>query len=155
MRYRTLLSQQGNLAELCESCGDVGSLVEGLGKRVERRIPGRLKPYGSKILPLPKRNSAPSYHAVCHGANKKGTSSWGDNEEQANISGESEDGSPGCGADFSIVARRSFSAGLGTERGESRSAATAVAPAPDGASADADQRLRASLDWYGKGKTFN
>src|ERR1700687_208913 len=50
---------------------------------------------------------------------------------------ETENGSPGCSADSAIAVGRSLSADLGAERGESRPAATAVAPAPDGADAHA------------------
>jgi hypothetical protein len=51
---------------------------------------------------------------------------------------QAEDGSPGCATDSATVVGRSLSAGLGTEPGESRSAATVVASAPDGAGAHAD-----------------
>src|SRR5271167_3388173 len=57
---------------------------------------------------------------------------------------QAEDGSPGCTADLEVVAGESLSADLGAELGESRSAATAVAPAPDGAGAHADHEPAAS-----------
>src|SRR5260370_4168066 len=48
---------------------------------------------------------------------------------------QAEDGWRGCPAAAALDAGRSLSADLGSELGESRSAATAVAPAPDGAGA--------------------
>ena len=51
---------------------------------------------------------------------------------------QAEDGSPGCTADSAVIAGRALSASLGAEWGESGSAATAVAPAPDGAGTHAD-----------------
>src|ERR1700680_1594724 len=57
---------------------------------------------------------------------------------------EAEDGPPGRPADSEINAERLLSADLGTELGESRSAATAVASTPDGTGTDADDESAAS-----------
>src|ERR1035437_10127345 len=57
---------------------------------------------------------------------------------------QAEDGPPGCTADSEIDAESWLSADLGTERGESRSAATTVASSPDGTGADADDESTAS-----------
>ena len=57
---------------------------------------------------------------------------------------QAEGGSPGCAADSALNAGRSFSASVGAERRESRSAAVAVAPAPHGAGAHADHEPVAS-----------
>src|ERR1035437_1194134 len=57
---------------------------------------------------------------------------------------QAEDGPPGCTADSEIDAESWLSADLGTELGESRSAATAVASSPDGTGTDADDESAAS-----------
>src|SRR5450759_3217325 len=57
---------------------------------------------------------------------------------------QAEDGSPGCAADSAIDDGRSLSADLGAELGESRSAATVVASAPDGAGPHPDHEPVAS-----------
>jgi hypothetical protein len=57
---------------------------------------------------------------------------------------QAEDGSAGCTTDFAVAAGGSFPADLGAELGESRSAATAVAPASHGAGAHADHESTAS-----------
>ena len=56
----------------------------------------------------------------------------------------SRDGPAGCTADSEVDAQRRLSADLGTELGESRSAATAVASAPHGAGAHAPHEPTAS-----------
>src|ERR1700719_3582525 len=50
----------------------------------------------------------------------------------------------GCTTDFAVAAGGSFPADLGAERGESRSAATSVAPASHGAGPHADHESTAS-----------
>src|ERR1700723_4122411 len=57
---------------------------------------------------------------------------------------QAEDGSAGCAAYSAVADGESFSQDLGTEWGESRSAATAMASAPDGAGADAHHEPAAS-----------
>ena len=57
---------------------------------------------------------------------------------------QAEDGSSGRAVDSAVDAGRSFSEDLGTERGESGSAATAVASASHGAGAHADHESVAS-----------
>src|ERR1700746_670629 len=57
---------------------------------------------------------------------------------------QAEDGSPGRTADSEIDAGRSLSADLGAELGESRSAAAAVAPTPDGTGAHPNHEPAAS-----------
>src|SRR5579864_2032347 len=57
---------------------------------------------------------------------------------------QGEDGSPGRAADSAIDDGRSLSADLGSELGESRSAATAVAPPPHGAGPHANHESTAS-----------
>src|ERR1019366_566920 len=69
---------------------------------------------------------------------------WGRSRDQLEAGTQTEDGPPGCAADSEIDAGRSLSPDLGTERGESRSAATAVASSPDGTGADADDESAAS-----------
>src|SRR5882762_643793 len=68
----------------------------------------------------------------------------GRSEDPHEASTQAEDGSAGCGADSAIAGGESLSADLGSERGESGPAATAVAPAPDGAGAHADHESAAS-----------
>src|SRR5258706_15910290 len=68
----------------------------------------------------------------------------GRSEDPHEAGTQAEDGSAGCGADSAITGGESLSADLGTERGESGPAATAVAPAPDGAGAHADHESAAS-----------
>ena len=57
---------------------------------------------------------------------------------------EAEDGPARCATDSAVAAGRSLSPDLDSELGESRSAATAVASAPDGAGTDADHEPAAS-----------
>ena len=57
---------------------------------------------------------------------------------------QAEDGSAGCTIDFAVAAGRALSPNLGTELGESRSTATALAPAPHGAGPHADHEPTAS-----------
>src|SRR4029453_12029123 len=60
---------------------------------------------------------------------------WRRGGDSHETSAQAEDGSRGCPAAAALDAGRLISADLGRERGESRSAATSVAPAPDGAGA--------------------
>ena len=55
-----------------------------------------------------------------------------------------QDGSAGCTTDFAVAVGGSFPADLGAELGESRSAATSVAPASHGAGAHAAHESTAS-----------
>src|SRR5258708_16387862 len=57
---------------------------------------------------------------------------------------QAEDGSAGCTTDFAVAAGRALSPNLGAELGESRSTATALAPAPHGAVPHADHEPTAS-----------
>jgi len=57
---------------------------------------------------------------------------------------QAKDGSSGCATDSGFAAGRPLSADLGTELGESRSTATTVAPAPDGAGPHPDHEPTAS-----------
>src|SRR5882762_3038684 len=68
----------------------------------------------------------------------------GRSEDPHEASTQAEDGSAGCGADSAIAGGESLSADLGAERGEPGPAATAVAPAPDGAGAHTDHESAAS-----------
>src|SRR5258706_5885565 len=68
----------------------------------------------------------------------------GRSEDPHEAGTQAEDGSAGCGADSAITGGESLSADLGAERGEPGPAATAVAPAPDGAGAHTDHESAAS-----------
>src|SRR6266849_10711293 len=69
---------------------------------------------------------------------------WRCRRDPSQTSTQAEDGSPGCTAYFAFTAGGSLSADLGAERGESGSAATAVAPSPPGASPHPDHEPTAS-----------
>src|ERR1019366_2907420 len=69
---------------------------------------------------------------------------WGRSRDQCEAGTQAEDGSPGCAAGTAIDDERWLSADLGAELGESGSAATAVAPTPDGAGAYPDHEPTAS-----------
>ena len=58
---------------------------------------------------------------------------------------QAEDGSAGCTTDFAVAAGRALSPNLGAELGESRSTATALAPAPQAAAPHADHEPTASV----------
>src|SRR5580700_5775502 len=69
---------------------------------------------------------------------------WRRSRDPHQASAQAENGSAGCATDPAFVVGRPLPADLGTELGESRSAATAVAPAPDGAGAHASHESTAS-----------
>src|SRR5258708_19151918 len=63
---------------------------------------------------------------------------WRCSGDQQTASTQTKDGPRGCPTLAEVATRKSLSSNLGTESGESRSAATALAPASAGADAHAD-----------------
>src|SRR5258708_23388955 len=68
---------------------------------------------------------------------------WRCGRDQDEASPQAEDRPPGRRAPAEVATRESLSANLGTESGESRSAATALAPASAGTEADTDHESAA------------